>query len=234
MGSAYGRKFVSTQNLSKEIFVISAGCGEDISFDIELANKFSGIVVLVDPTPKSKFHVTSVLERIGVPGSRAYSSTGLQPVNSYDLSNVVHGQLKFVPKALWNTKGFISFFPPENPDGISYSIGNLQRTNSGVIEVETSTIPELMADYQQFTIDILKLDIEGAEFEVLKHMFSCQIFPKQILVEIDEFLFPSLKNLLKGFKVLKLIRKRGYLCISKSDDFEYTFISPLKTYEQPT
>jgi hypothetical protein len=125
--------------------------------------------------------------------------------------------------ALWNKQERLKFFPPENPNGISFSIGNLHGTSSGVIEVETTTIPKLLSQSQSAKINILKLDIEGAEFEVLEHMFASHIFPDQILVEVDEFLFLSLANIIKGFRVLRLICKNGYDCLNKSDDYEYTF-----------
>ena len=34
-------------------------------------------------------------------------------------------------------------------------------------------------------IDLLKLDIEGAEINVLNNLLNCKIYPKYILVEFD-------------------------------------------------
>ena len=45
--------------------VISAGVGEDITFDVELIEKFSCRVFLVDPTPGAKLHYQNIVKRFG-------------------------------------------------------------------------------------------------------------------------------------------------------------------------
>ena len=54
LGSNYGGwSFYETKNLLGGN-VISAGVGEDVSFDVELIEKFSCRVFLVDPTPRAR------------------------------------------------------------------------------------------------------------------------------------------------------------------------------------
>ena len=63
-------------------------------------------------------------------------------------------------------------------------------------------------------IPLIKLDIEGAEIEVLKRCMDIGIFPQQILVEFDEL------NEHKGFdrvtEIDQLLKKNGYI-ILKTD-----------------
>jgi hypothetical protein len=51
-----------------------------------------------------------------------------------------------------------------------------------------------MADLNLTTIPLLKLDIEGAEIEVILDMLAKRIFPSQILVEYDEMSVPSKRS----------------------------------------
>jgi hypothetical protein len=47
-------------------------------------------------------------------------------------------------------------------------------------------------------IDILKLDIEGAENQVIPSLLKKRIFPTQILVEFDEIGYTFYRPLFKG------------------------------------
>ena len=51
--------------------------------------------------------------------------------------------------------------------------------------VDTITIKDLMKQNNNNNIDLLKLDIEGAEINVLNNLLNCKIYPKYILVEFD-------------------------------------------------
>ena len=51
LGSSYGGwYFVDTETLNQS-WVISGGVGTDISFDIELMEKYKSKIIFVDPTP---------------------------------------------------------------------------------------------------------------------------------------------------------------------------------------
>ena len=46
-----------------------------------------------------------------------------------------------------------------------------------------------MKEYNQSTIDILKMDIEGASFEILNDLLDKNIYPNQIVVELEKTFF---------------------------------------------
>ena len=56
-GTSYGGWFLpSGESLSSNDVVVTAGAGEDISFEVTLAHKFPCRVVIADPTPKAIRH----------------------------------------------------------------------------------------------------------------------------------------------------------------------------------
>lgn len=64
LGTEYGGWwFVRTPSL-RGGSVISAGAGEDISFDVGLAREHGATVTVVDPTPRAVVHVAAALERV--------------------------------------------------------------------------------------------------------------------------------------------------------------------------
>ena len=64
LGSKYGKKkFVKRMRIAG-FSAILAGCGEDVSFDLELTATFNAKIFLVDPTPKAVKHLCCV-ESIG-------------------------------------------------------------------------------------------------------------------------------------------------------------------------
>ena len=75
-------------------------------------------------------------------------------------------------------------------------------------------------------VDILKLDIEGAEIDVLKDVLKSNNLPKQILVEFDIRRKPSFKNkkILKQIHNL-LLSKYDLIKINTKGDFTYLLIN---------
>jgi FkbM family methyltransferase len=228
LGTEYGCKtFVPLSSLHSST-VISAGCGEDISFDIEMARKFNADIILIDPTPRAIKHVSDVLRRIGLPASASLNHTGCQLTTAYDLQNIRSSQLRFIPNALFEREGIISLFPPKNSSHVSYSFINISKTvldvHSEIINCEATTIERIMKSHEITNIEILKLDIEGAQLEVIRNMFSLNIKPKQILIEIDELYFPSLKGKKRAKICFSLLLKNGYVMVGKENKFDFCFI----------
>ena len=228
LGSKYGRKtFCDIFPIDKKMQVISAGVGEDISFDIEFLNKFNAVIILVDPTPVAIQHFEMIQKRIGLDSMDQYSPTSRQSVNSYNLTRVTKDNLIMLPHALWKDQDLLHFYlPPDDSrdsSGSINSIHNFYRASEKRITVETTTIPKIYRDYNFDGIDILKLDIEGSALEVLLSMFLDRIYPAQILLEIDEIHFPSFRSRYRAFKLFKILKKSGYVIVSK-DSCDFTFI----------
>lgn len=192
--------------------IICAGAGEDISFDIAFASKYSATVHIVDPTPRATHHVEQVVDRIahGAGQSTPMNLHGGQvDVQSYDVSKLTRQQIRLTPYALWNKKGKIRFYVPNSLKHVSHSIINVQRQTE-FIEVDAITIEDLVGQLGVPAIPLMKLDIEGAEVEVLEHMMMARIFPLQLLVEFDEMHTPLPNSKQRIARSLQLLRDNAY------------------------
>jgi len=212
LGTEYGAwSFLDTPNLRNST-IVSCGAGEDISFDIAFASNYNAKVILVDPTPRAITHIRDTLSRVGKPASEPFVSGGKQPVAAYDLSKLSPEQILHVSMALWNEKTTLKFYLPPNKDHVSHSIVNYQNdysTDTDFVEVESTTILDLLANVKM-PLKLMKLDIEGAEIEVISHMMESKIFPIQLLVEFDEMNHPSAKGKKRVENSYQLLIDRGY------------------------
>jgi FkbM family methyltransferase len=135
------------------------GAGEDISFDLALRTRHNADVYIFDPTPRAITHVMSTTE-----GG--------------------HG-VTFRPWAVWSTDGTVELFEPRDPNHVSHSIVNLQST-AEAFEAPCRTVSSIMTEFGHSEIDLLKMDIEGAEYEVLGSILDEHLGIGIIEVEFDE------------------------------------------------
>lgn len=189
LGSAYGGWWVPLERLGEHSVCYLAGVGEDASFDIALANQLHGEVWSFDPTPRAVEYVDS-LGHIG---------------------------FKFLPVGLWDTDASVKFFAPRNSAHVSHSALNIQGTSSH-IEVECLTVSSIMVKLEHNHIDLLKLDIEGAESRVMDRMFGDGVFPTVLCVEFDEPEWPT-----RTLRKMRAIKDRGYELIHY-EGRNYTFL----------
>lgn len=129
---------------------------------------------------------------------------------------------------------FVDFYISNNPynDGISslnpwighFQSGDLSRENQSTIR--TVTFDSLASDYNINSIKIIKLDVEGAEYEVLKGMKSYlnDFKPKYIICEttLNNDVCDLLTSFGYEYKPLELLRP------------ELNWGNILFTYNQPT
>ena len=88
--------------------------------------------------------------------------------------------------------------------------------------VHTKTLEDIMEENHHSHIDLLKLDIEGAEVRVLKNMLDSKIYPKYLCIEFDLML----KGIDHGNETVSIIDKLkncGYIEL-KNDDLNITYI----------
>lgn len=220
--------YAVTPNLDRSTIIL-CGAGEDISFDIEFSSKFKSSTFIVDPTPRAIIHVKEALKRIGKDKEKGYESGGSQDVKSYDMRFIKKDQIKLIENALWNQSKKLKFYCPKNPNFISHSILNFQNDysdDSVAIDVDAINIKNLLnkIGLENKNIDILKLDIEGAEHEVIYDLISNKIYPEQILVEFDE-LSMNTSRAIKRFKnTHKILLENNYKLFAREVyDFSYLY-----------
>ena len=219
LGSDYGGwTFVDNSSLYGGT-IISAGLGEDASFDIEFASKYDARVIMIDPTPRAIDHFNFISKNIGDTIEFKNEHTPKQNALNYDLSVIQPSQLVLDTRALWNKAGKIRFYEPMNASHVSHSIVNFQNNyssrSSPYIEVDTCSVRQLLHDHNEdhASVKLLKLDIEGAEIEVIKSMINDGFMPEQICVEFDELSKPSRRAFDRVTEVNRLLEVNGYICI---------------------
>lgn len=158
VGSVYGRKWVPTSLLNAKSIVYCVGCGEDISFDLGLIKRFGCDVYGFDPTPRAIKHVET------------------------------HGQnpkYHFTPVGLWTEDTKLKFYLNDNPMWVSGSIVGLTGTTNS-IEVDVRTLKTIMRDNGHAHLDLLKIDVEGVEYDIFNDLIEHRIFPACITVDFDQ------------------------------------------------
>ena len=229
LGTEYGGwSFVDEDNL-KNCTIISAGLGEDASFDVEFASKYNARIIIVDPTPRAIKHYDEIINSLGNSSKTEYLEGGTQPINSYNLINLKKENLILFKKALWNKNEKLRFFSPSNPEHVSHSIINFQnqyKENTNFIEVDAITIDKLLdqLNLNKDEIPLIKLDIEGAEIEFLIDCFSKGFRPRQILVEFDELNVPSRKGYERVTEINQILINNNYQLIKTDGKADFLYL----------
>jgi FkbM family methyltransferase len=153
-GSEYGGWVVCPDRLTPGAVVYSLGVGEDISFDLSLIAARGVEVWAFDPTPRSVEWV---------------AAQKLPP------------QFHFRPYAILDYDGRAQLFPPANPSHVSHTV--VERTVGRPIAVTARRLSSAMEENRHRQLDLLKMDIEGAEYAVLDDMLRSDLRPAQLVVE---------------------------------------------------
>jgi FkbM family methyltransferase len=100
------------------------------------------------------------------------------------------------------------------PDRLCASLG--ETANGGgsrLIDVDVMTLSLFIDTYRLSSIDLLKIDIEGAEIDVIRSM-NDDLFARigQMTIEFHDFLQPSCAPLVK--ESIKSIENRGFFVIN--------------------
>lgn len=149
--------------LPKGALVISGGVGNDISFELALVKRFEVQVDLYDPTPTAR----KTMDKIP------------------DLSPAV----KFSPCGLAGSDGPIFFHPPDDEAEGSWT--EKARDPAPVPARGTAfpcrSIGSLCREARRSPA-LVKLDIEGSEYGVIREMIRSGVRPAMLAVEFHHFL----------------------------------------------
>jgi len=184
---------ICTTGLNRTSVVYSGGVGSDISFEHELVKKFGCNVVLLDPSPTGK--------------------------RTMELAENKIPQFTYIPSALAARSGSLRLAPPLDASGDSWYSAEDGRAK---VEVPCTDLATLMARNDHEHIDLLKLDIEGSEYEVLQSILKHSIPIRQICVEYHHGILPGIRRSHSIRSMLSLMA-RGYKLV-KQEGLNHTFI----------
>lgn len=195
-GSEYGGWWVCATDLSADSIVYSLGIGTDITFDLSMIEALGVAVHAFDPTPGS----VDYLKSTALPDGFHWRQYG---VGGHD--------------------GLARFFRPDNPLHISHTLVAQTRTHAEAIEVEVRRLSTIMRELGHAAVDVLKMDIEGAEYDVLDDILEHQLPVRQILVEFHHR-FPGV-GMDRTRQAVRRLNDAGYRIFAVSDTGEeYSFI----------
>ena len=182
-GTPYGGWIIPVDfRLSAESTCYSAGAGEDISFDCALVQRFHCLMRLIDPTPRAIQHFNNLKDavKLGKQFPINHSEEEFYRIGSEDLERIL-----FLPVGLADQDTELKFYMPKNPTHVSCSIANLQKTEN-YFTAPCLRLANIMQQQGDVSIDLLKIDIEGAEYGVIQDLIASNLLPRLLLVEFDE------------------------------------------------
>jgi len=208
--------------LGPESICYCVGAGEDISFDTELKIAFDSRVYIFDPSPYGINHFNEVKNYVNN-GTPLTLDKTLAPY-VYQISRKQFSEIEFVAIGLWDQKKILRFYDPEKENYSSHS-AYLFTESKNFIEAPVDRLGNLMKQLNHKHIDLLKIEIEGAEYKVIDTIVEDKLNIKVILVEFDE-IYNSTDKVFH-FRIKKScdkLRKAGYVLAHSTVALKRLFI----------
>ena len=156
LGTDYGGWTVALEESRPVRTIYSFGVGNDISFDLAMIQRFGCDVHGFDPSP---------------------------PVASWIRTQALPASYAFHPYGLGAGDGKVSFFAPSPKSGM-FSVSDRHRhVGSNEVKLSVRCLSTIVTLLETPCIDLIKIDIEGAEYELLPSIIHCPVPIRQLLIE---------------------------------------------------
>jgi len=166
--------------------VYSVGICNDIAFELGIIEQHYVQLFAFDPTPYS----VNWIEQQALPS-----------------------QFHFYPWAAAGNNGSFYLYPRINKRGkvseAMYTFHSNKEQRDDGVRVDAYNIESMAKKLGHKNIDLLKMDIEGAEYEVFENLLSSTLRPKQILVEFHHR-FKGIGTT-KTVNAVNALHENGYL-----------------------
>jgi FkbM family methyltransferase len=182
--------------LGPDSIVYSFGVGDNIAWELTLIEKYGLTVHAFDPTP-------ACVAWIG--------------------QQRLPGKFHFHPVGIAAHDGFCAFHLPRRGSRFNYVPARPDASNVPAVEMPVKRLTTLMAELGHCKLDVLKMDIEGGEYEVLDDVLAAGISAKQILVEFHH----HFRSIGLGATVRTILRlnRAGYRIFHISErGLEFSFL----------
>jgi len=191
-----------------------------------VGDEHSGWVMNVNPTPQTAYcagvgqgmSLELELARMMQKPVLVFdpSPTGINTVAKSDTRN-----MQFFPIGLAANAGWLKFSLPRVAGEGSYSV---MQEGIETVSFECSNLSTIMSRNGDLCIDLLKMDIEGFEYDIVNQFLDQEIPVRQLCVEFHAWLEPN-----RTLKTIARLYKAGYRIIHKHRG-DYTFLLDRSRY----
>lgn len=187
LGTRYGGWVMAEPNTdASNRYALLCGAGEDVSFDLALQAAFDLNCIIIDPTPRAIDHWSGLTEQSAAGKLTAINGSSTE---HYDVDEVDFRKISYLPFAVWTNNEELKFWVPKDPSHVSHSAANIQNTSEYFI-VPAKTLSAL-SPVPASAVELVKLDVEGVGAAIIGWMIEHDFLPTQILVELEECIFPT-------------------------------------------
>lgn len=180
-------------HLSKGDTVYSLGVGDDIAFDLALIQKFGADVFAFDPTPGAI---------------------------SWVANQRIPRQFHFLSYGVADFDGTACF---QHYDGVNYGIQGHPSVHGPIVQLEVHRLSTIMKRLGHSKIDLLKINIEGSEYVVIKDLLLSDLPVRQMVVEFHHR-YPGYA-LSQTEHAVRALNEHGYKIFHISENRkEYSFL----------
>ncbi len=173
------------EKLTASSVVYSLGVGDNVEFDLDLIKRFGCTVFTFDPTPYAKEWVAA--------------------------QELPEGFV-FKPWAASGSDGTLRLYRRVSKRGkrakVMWTAEAEAGDTSDFVDSPAYTVQTIMEKLQHDRVDLLKMDVEGAEYDILEGLQQAQQLPLQLLVEFHHR-FPGIGKERTATSI-RILRQLGY------------------------
>jgi FkbM family methyltransferase len=183
--------------LTSESVIYSFGVGRDASFEQEVVARYGSRINAFDPSPRSV---------------------------EWARSQRFPPQLQFFELGISDEEGYLRLAPPQKSTDVSFSAVVPPTKGEMTTVVRARPLPSIMHGLGHQHLDLLKMDIEGSEYRVVRHLLSAtSLRPPQLLVEYHQGFYGCTREM--TMNSVRLLHEAGYRIFWLSDrGLEYGFV----------
>jgi FkbM family methyltransferase len=179
LGTQYGGWAVPDGVIDGDWVCYCVGAGGDISFELELMDRYGCEVVSFDPAEEAE--------------TLALRAAAGRP------------RFTFMQVGIADHDGTMRMWKASDPDHMALSSTNLQRTDE-TVAVPVRSLPSVMTELGHERIDLLKLALEGYEYELVPRLDLKALGVRVLDIELNQLVAPR-----RAAALVEHIRAQGYV-----------------------